>query len=72
MLGAAETIGLDDAFRIFTDNAAVHQGHRAEVGSIEHGMNAHLIVLDRTRGKMAPTATHDTRIKMTFIDGEPV
>ena len=72
MLGEAERIALDDAVKLFTENAAMHQGHRSLVGSIEPGMHADLIILDRNPWKSALTDIHNTKIKMTFIDGAEV
>lgn len=71
-LGEGERIGVDEAIRIFTEHAAMHQGHRSEVGSIEPGMRADFVILDRNPTKVAATDIHRIKVRMTFIDGEKV
>jgi predicted amidohydrolase YtcJ len=72
MVGEDQRISLDDALRIFTVNGAIHQGHRSVVGSIEPGMLADVIVLDRNPYEAPPTQIHTTKVKLTFIAGEKV
>lgn len=71
-LGEGQKIGLDDAMRIFTENAAVHMGLRDTVGSIAPGMHADVIVVERNPFKIPITEVHNTKVLMTFIDGEKV
>jgi predicted amidohydrolase YtcJ len=72
MVGEDQRTSLDDALRIFTVNGAIHQGHRSVVGSIEPGMLADVIVLDRNPYEAPPTQIHTTKVKLTFIAGEKV
>jgi hypothetical protein len=71
-LGEAEKITLQQAFDLFTVNAARHMGNRSRTGSIEKGMLADLLVLDRNPFKIPVTQIHETKVKMTFINGEAV
>lgn len=71
-LGEAEQVSLEDAFRIFTLNGARLMRQDDRVGSIEVGKRADLVV---TAGNpfLAPiTSLHDTKVRLTFIDGELV
>lgn len=71
-LGEIEKIGLEDAFRIFTLNGARLMRQDALVGSIEVGKRADLIVTAGNPFRVPIHELHDTRVRMTFIDGELV
>jgi predicted amidohydrolase YtcJ len=71
-LGAAERITLEQAIELFTVSSAVEMGNRDRVGTIERGMLADLVVLDRNPFEVPITDVHDTRVKMTVINGEIV
>jgi predicted amidohydrolase YtcJ len=71
-LGLQESISLDDAFRIFTENGARLMGHRDQVGSIEVGMRADLIVTETNPFDVPITDVHATKVRLTFIDGQKV
>ncbi len=71
-LGEQERIALDDALRILTENGARLMGHRDEVGSIEVGMHADVIVTETNPFDMPITQLHAMKVKMTFIDGKKV
>lgn len=71
-LGAVEKITLQQAIDMFTVNSAREMGDRNKVGSLERGMLADLIVLDRNPFKIPITEVHDTHVKMTFVNGELV
>jgi len=71
-LGKQERVSLDDAFRILTVNGARLMGHRDEVGSIEVGMRADIIVTEKNPFDVPVTDVHATKVTMTFIDGEKV
>jgi predicted amidohydrolase YtcJ len=47
-------------------------GDRNRTGSIERGMLADLVVVDRNPFKIPITQVHDVRVKMTVINGEIV
>jgi predicted amidohydrolase YtcJ len=70
MLGAAEKITLKQAVDLFTVNAAVRMGNRHLTGSIEKGLLADVLVLDRNIFKIPVTDIHKTTVKMTIINGE--
>lgn len=71
-LGAAEKITLEQAIDLFTVNSAREMGDRARTGTLERGMLADLIVLDRNPYRVPITQVHDTQVKMTMISGEIV
>jgi predicted amidohydrolase YtcJ len=71
-LGEAEKITLQQAFDLFTVNSARHMGNRSKTGSIERGMLADLLVLDRNPFKIPVTQIHETKVKLTMINGEVV
>ena len=71
-LGGAEAVSLEEAFKVFTLNGARLMGQSDKVGSIEVGKHADLIVTAGNPFTSPVTALHDTRVKMTFIDGELV
>ena len=71
-LGAAEKISLEQAIELFTVNSAREMGDRNNEGTLERGMLADLIVLDRNPFKIPITQVHETQAKMTMINGEIV
>jgi len=71
-LGAAEKITLAQAIDLFTVNSAREMGDRTKVGTLERGMLADLIVLDRNPYRIPVVQVHDTKVKMTMINGEIV
>ena len=71
-LGAAEKITLEQAIDLFTVNAAREMGDRTQVGTLERGMLADLIVLDRNPFQTPITRVHETQVKTTMINGEIV
>jgi hypothetical protein len=72
VLGEAEKISLEQAVAMFTVNAARHLGNRHRTGAIETGMLADLVVIDRNIFSIPVTDIHNTRVMMTFIEGELV
>lgn len=76
--GSAETLGegqkitLAQALRIFTENGASFLGQRDQFGSIETGMKADFIVVERSPYKVPVNEIHKTKVLQTFIDGEQV
>jgi predicted amidohydrolase YtcJ len=71
-LGEAEKITLQQAFDLFTVNSARQMGTRSKTGSIEKGQLADLLVLDRNPFIIPVTQIHETKVKMTLINGEIV
>jgi predicted amidohydrolase YtcJ len=72
VLGAQERITLQQAIDLFTVNSAIQMGPRDKVGSIEPGMLADLIVLDRNIFRIPITEVHKTKVKLAVINGEIV
>jgi predicted amidohydrolase YtcJ len=71
-LGEAEKITLQQAFDLFTVNSARHMGNGSKTGSIERGMLADILVLDRNPFKIPAIEIHETKVKLTIINGEIV
>ena len=67
-----ERIGLDDALAGFTRGSAWANHLDGEVGSIEVGKTADLVVLDRDLFDRGAGAIGEARVIATFIDGEAV
>jgi predicted amidohydrolase YtcJ len=72
VLGAQERISLQQAIDMFTVNSAREMEDRTKVGTLERGMLADLIVLDRDPYKVPVTQVHDTQVKLAMINGEIV
>ena len=70
--GKSEAISLDQAFDLFTVNAARQEGRADRIGRIETGMLADLIVIDRNPFDVPAREVHSTKVKMTFINGDLV
>lgn len=71
-LAPEQSLTLDQAMRIFTENGAMQMGHRDQVGSIEVGMRADLAVTQDNPYTMPIRQLHTIKVAMTFIDGELV
>jgi predicted amidohydrolase YtcJ len=71
-LGEAEKITLEQAFDLFTVNAARQMGNADKTGRIERGLLADVVVLDRNPFRIPVTQVHQTKVKMTLIHGEIV
>jgi len=72
VLGASQRITLKQAVDLFTINSAREMGDRAEEGSLEPGLFADFIVLDRNPFRIPITQVHETKVRMTVINGEIV
>ena len=71
-LGASQKITLEQAIDLFTVNSARQKGKSAELGTIERGMTADLIVIDQNPFEVPVTDLHKTRVLVTMIEGEIV
>jgi len=71
-LGQAEKISLQQAFDLFTVNSARQMGNAARTGSIEPGLLADVLVLDRNPFKIPVTEIHEIKVLKTLINGEIV
>ena len=71
-LGAVERLTLQQAFDLYTVNAAHQMGNANRTGTIERGMLADVLVLDRNPFKIPVTDVHNTQVRMALINGEIV
>jgi len=70
--GKAEAISVKDALDLFTVNAA-RQARRGHLeGRIEPGMLADVIVVNQNPYEIPATRLHETKVGMTFVEGEKV
>ena len=70
--GKLEAISRPQALDLFTIDAAKQERMSNLVGRIAVGMLADLIVIDQDPYEASITRVHDTKVKMSFIDGEKV
>jgi predicted amidohydrolase YtcJ len=71
-LGGQEAITLKQAVDMFTINSARQQYTADKLGTIERGKLADLVVIDRNIFEVPITTVHDTKVKMTIINGDIV
>lgn len=71
-IGAGQAITLDQAFDLFTIEAARHMYRADKVGSLEPGKQATLIVIDRNIFSVPINTVHQTKVLATVIAGETV
>jgi len=71
-LGGAEKITLQQAFDLFTVNAAQQMGHRHLTGSIEPGKLADLVVLDTDLLTCPEDKIAETQVLRTYVGGKLV
>jgi predicted amidohydrolase YtcJ len=67
-----EPISLEEALVIFTINAARAMEREADIGSIEVGKSADMIVLDRNLFEIPPEEIYETLVERTVFKGETV
>jgi predicted amidohydrolase YtcJ len=70
--GKAEAISVGEALDLFTINAARQERTRNQLGALEAGMLGDFIVIDRDPYAIPARELHDTKVRMTFINGEKV
>jgi predicted amidohydrolase YtcJ len=71
-LGESQRITLEQAIDLFTVNSARQNGRRTELGTIERGMLADLVVIDQNPFEVPITSVHETRVLTTLVEGEVV
>ncbi len=71
-LGAGERIGLEEAMRLFTVNGARLMGDSDQVGRIDIGMHADVIVTHSNPYRVPIRDVHATQVDLVFIDGMQV
>ncbi|HZI41426.1 MAG TPA: amidohydrolase [Gemmatimonadaceae bacterium] len=67
-----QKIGVEDALRAYTANAAYAEFAEKDKGTLAKGMLADFVILDRDLTKIAPETIRDTKIVMTVVGGKPV
>jgi hypothetical protein len=67
-----DTISLEDAIRIMTLGGAYSMRKENELGSIEKGKAADMVVLNRNLFKIAPESIIDTKVVYTIFAGRVV
>jgi predicted amidohydrolase YtcJ len=67
-----QKIGVEDALRAYTTNAAYAEFAEKDKGTLAKGMLADFVILDRDLTKIAPETIRDTKIVMTVVGGKPV
>ncbi len=67
---AGEAVTLEEALRASTLNPAWQIGMEREIGSIETGKLADLVVLERNLFEIAPKDIHSTKVAMTVMNGK--
>jgi predicted amidohydrolase YtcJ len=72
MLGASQRISLEQAIDLFTVNSARQSQMRNQLGTIEPGMLADLVVVDQNPFTVPIVDVHKTRVLSTLINGEIV
>ena len=70
VLGATQRISLEQAIDLFTVNSARQRNRRHELGTIETGMLADLVVVERNPFEIPITEVHQTKVLMTLVEGE--
>jgi predicted amidohydrolase YtcJ len=70
--GKAGAITLTQAFALFTQNAARHEGVQDRRGVLAPGMDADFVVIDRDPWAVPLTEVHRTKVLQTWIAGEKV
>lgn len=72
VLGPEERISVDDAIRGYTINAAYQLFMDKEVGSIEAGKFADMIILSDNPRKVAPEKLSNIKVLATYVGGEEI
>ena len=72
ILAPDERVSVETAIRAVTRNAARACHSEKEIGSLEPGKLADLVVLEEDPRAVAPTAISDVRISETWMDGQRV
>lgn len=67
-----QAITLEEALVLFTRNGAAALRRETEIGSLEVGKSADLIVLNHNLFEIDPSAISDTRVTQTWFKGERV
>ena len=69
---ASERLSLESMIRGYTINGAYMLHMEDQIGSIEVGKKADLVVLDQNIFEIDPYSVHETKVLLTVMDGEVV
>jgi predicted amidohydrolase YtcJ len=72
VLGPEERVNLEDMITSFTYNGAYANFLENEIGSIEVGKQADIVILDQNIFDIPPTEIANTNVLMTLIGGKEV
>jgi predicted amidohydrolase YtcJ len=72
ILAPKERVDVEAAIRAVTRNAAWQSHSEAEIGSLESGKLADLVVLDSDPRKVEPREISNIKISQTWMDGKQV
>jgi predicted amidohydrolase YtcJ len=72
VLGPAELLSARDALALYTTQAAFAARRETEIGSLEPGKHADLVVLDNDPLNTDPERITDIKVLATVLGGEPV
>ncbi len=72
VLAPNERISVESAIRAMTSEAAWQLFSDHEIGSLEVGKLADLVILEKDPRKVAPDAIKDIKVVETWMDGKPV
>ncbi len=72
MMDASECLTIEEAIDSYTVNAAKLIGREEDLGKIQEGYLADLVVLDKDLTKIEPKEILDTKVVLTLFDGEVV
>ena len=72
ILAPDERVSVESAIRSVTRNAAWACHSEDEIGSLEPGKLADLVILEDDPRNVAPTAISDIGVSETWMDGRPV
>ena len=71
-IGPPECITAEEAFSLYTREAAYFSFEEKERGTLKEGKIADLVVLDEDPTKLSPEEIPDCRVKMTVVGGRIV
>ena len=71
-LNPSEAIDRETAFKAYTINAAKALGREKEIGTLEAGKKADMIVLDRDIFTVPPEQLAETKVVWTIFNGKKV
>lgn len=72
VLAPDETIKVEPAIRALTSEAAWQVGSEQEVGSLEVGKFADMVILEKDPRKVDPGTIKDIKVLETWMDGKQV